>query len=231
MQPLPRAPWALERMDRDDVEPELLSSAHVQLGRVNRWLGGYRGIRRALRPLLRADRVTRILDIGAGIGLLGPALEQDARAHARTLELTALDRSVNALTMTPEPMPAIAGDALALPFADDVFDVAVLALTLHHVPDALQHQALREAGRVARTIIVSELHRARIHYFGARLLADTIWRTNPLCREDGPVSVLRGYTERELLDLAAAAGLRHARVARAFFYRLVLTVEAPVRKA
>jgi SAM-dependent methyltransferase len=194
---------------------------------VNRWLGGYRGVWRALRPFLDPGRVTRVLDIGAGPGLLGRALERRA-ARGGAVAMTAMDRSAQVLTMAPASMCAVAGDALALPFRAGAFDVAILALTLHHVPDALQCDVLREAGRVARTVLVSELHRARPHYVGARLLADTIWRTNALCREDGPVSVLRGYTEHELLALAEAAGLRHARVARAFFYRFVLVAEAPV---
>ena len=114
-------------------------------------------------------------------------------------------------------------DALALPYADRAFDVALLTLTLHHFEGDDQLRTLRELWRVARRgIVVGELERCWPNYLGARLLAATVWRKNRLTRHDGPLSVRRAFTRRELLDLARRAGLDHPRVSRHFFHRLVL---------
>jgi SAM-dependent methyltransferase len=121
----------------------------------------------------------------------------------------------------------VRADALALPFADGAFDVALLSLTLHHFDDAAQNVALRELARVARRgIVVNELERSWPNYLGARALAATLWRANHLTRHDGPLSVLRGFTADELHARARSAGLASARVDRRFFYRLVLSARA-----
>jgi hypothetical protein len=43
-----------------------------------------------------------------------------------------------------------------------------------------------------------------------------------MSRNDGPVSVLRGFTRTELASLAERAGLSNCRVEREFPYRLSL---------
>ena len=46
---------------------------------------------------------------------------------------------------------------------------------------------------------------------------------NRLIREDGALSILRGFRPRELKSLAGRAGLSRAKVERRFPYRLVLS--------
>ncbi|WP_255355552.1 class I SAM-dependent methyltransferase [Haloarcula sp. CBA1115] len=46
--------------------------------------------------------------------------------------------------------PALAGDARALPFADDSFDALIGRRFLHHVPPADRPEIIREAARVLR---------------------------------------------------------------------------------
>ena len=124
------------------------------------------------------------------------------------------------------PYPEITvepADALRLPYADGRFTVAVMTLALHHFEGADLLRALREAARVSqRAILISELERGWPNYLGARLLAKTWWRRDPLTRHDGPLSVLRSFTRNELLALAQSAGLPGARVSRHFFFRLML---------
>ena len=82
--------------------------------------------------------------------------------------------------------------------------------------------------RVARggRILVGELERCLPGYIGARFLAATVWRANPVTRHDGPLSVRRAFTPDELLRLGHRAGLRGPRIHRHLFYRLVLCAEA-----
>src|SRR5690606_30148408 len=113
-------------------------------------------------------------------------------------------------------------DALALPHPDGAFDVALLTLTLHHFEGADQEKALRELARVSQcAVVVNELLRSRANYFGARLLAATVWRRNRLTRHDGPLSVLRAVSAPDWSDLPRAAGRPAARVYRNFFQRVV----------
>lgn len=219
---------AQERIDQpaDDVE---LARSLNHVASVNRWLGGTRALLRALEPLVPTGPLVSILDVGTGAADIPRALAAWAAKRGMRMRLIMTDRHPQTIalaarrTRAHRSIVAVRGDALTLPFADRSFDLALLSLTLHHLGDDAQADALRELARVARTaIIVNELERSWPNYFGAKLLAQTIWRRNELTRHDAPLSVLRAFAPDELLARGRAAGLRDPRVERRFFYRLVL---------
>jgi len=228
VKPVPRLEGVTERLDAPIHDPAVLARSLDQVAAVNRWLGARRALLRHLRGRLRRDRLTRILDVGTGSGDLPRAVAAHAARRGRPLELVAADAhpqiaALAAARSGPGLRVAVA-DARSLPFPDGAFDIGLLSMTLHHFDGAEQEAVLRSVARVVHgDIIIGELHRSRIHYLGARLLAATLWRGNRLTRHDGPVSVLRGFVPDELLRIAARAGLRDAAVHRHPFYRLVLT--------
>jgi ubiquinone/menaquinone biosynthesis C-methylase UbiE len=114
-------------------------------------------------------------------------------------------------------------DARVLPFPTGAFDAVIATLTLHHFREDDATQVLREMARVSRgVVLISDLERSLPHYAGARFLAATWWRRNPFTRHDGPLSVLRSFTQPELEALAGQAGLVRVAVRRHFPFRLVL---------
>lgn len=232
MKPPDRVSEAVEFIDQpqDDYALEV-SLDHVAA--VNRWLGGTRALLGALRPMLPPRGDVLILDVGTGSADLPLEVARLVRRHGLRIKMVAVDRHpqtvriAEARTREHSELHVCRADVLQLPFADDTFDFAVFALTLHHLPDAAQAPALRELGRVTRrAVLVSELERAWPHYLGARLLAATLWRGNALTRHDAPLSVLRAFTPTELRERARAAGWTRVRVLRRFFYRLVLVLES-----
>jgi len=62
------------------------------------------------------------------------------------------------------------------------------------------------------------------YYF--TLLAGPILAWSFLTRNDGPVSVLRGFTPEEMNDLARRAGLKVREMKRVFPYRLSMVAES-----
>ncbi len=229
---LPRARNAPERMDHDGVDPAALQDALGHVAAVNRWLGARRALLSHLSWALPVPRdgAVRILDVGTGSADLPLAVAAWGRARGRSLSITAVDRhegTILAARRRTHPWPEIRpvrGDGLRLPFAEGEFDLALLSMTLHHMDGAALEGLLREAARVARggRILVGELRRSVPSYLGARFLAATVWRRNPVTRHDGPLSVRRAFTPRELDALALAAGLHDARVFRHPLFRLVL---------
>ena len=221
-----RIAHAQELLDADTADPAELRESLQHVEQVNRFLGGESSLLRHLRPHLRHG--ARFLDVGTGNAAIPRRIAAEARRLGVTVEIIGIDTNPAMIAIarasTPDT-PAISfqqADALALPFEDRAFDVACMTLTLHHLEGEAATQALREMARVARVVLVSDLERCWPNYLGSRLLAETWWRNNRITRNDGPLSVLRAFTARELHAIADAAGLHDSRVHRHFFHRLVL---------
>lgn len=230
---LRRLERAQERMDAPDVDPAALEGALRHLTQVNRWLGARRALLRHLGWGL-GPAGHRVLDVGTGAADLPAAVTAWGRRHGRPLRITAVDPHAATLAIARRRTRAlpnvrlVAADGLRLPFPDGAFDLALLSMTLHHMDGPALVGLLRELGRVARggRVLVGELERSLPNYLGARLLAATLWRANPVTRHDGPMSVLRAFTPGELVTLAREAGLRDPAAHRHPFFRLVLRAGA-----
>lgn len=219
------------RVDGAPVPREMLARSLAHVEAVDRWLGGARALRGALQRRLPPDGPVRLLDVGTGNGRLLRRVAARIRDTGRDcrgvgIEIDPATLAIAGAEARAAPSPRstfIRADALRLPLADRSVDVAVCILTLHHFPDDAAVALLREMGRVARVaVVVSDLRRSLPAWWGARLLAATVWRANPVTRHDGPLSVRRSFTVDELEALGRAAGLGSVRVRPAPLFRLVL---------
>ena len=230
-----RLEHAAELLDAPHHDRAELEQSLDQVAEVNRLLGGTRAMLRTLTRLTPSAPNLEILDIGTGSADIPLAIERWARRRSLAVRITATDihpqmRDIAAdRTRAVDSIRIKAADALDLPCDTASFDFVLLSLTLHHFERDDQIRALREAARCARrAVIVNELERCLPNLAGAWLLARTRWRGNRLTRHDGPLSVMRAFTKRELADIAGAAGLRAAWVKRHFFHRLIMVVEPVV---
>ena len=215
--------------DQDELEHSL-----GQVSAVNRFLGGDRALRRALAALAAETGEASLVDVGAGNAQVALTLSRWAASRGCSWRITALDlhsQSVRLAAPRIGRQPAatvrvVQGDGLCLPFADSTFDVAYTVLTLHHFREEAAVTVLREMARVARRlVVVNDLERSLGAWLGARALAVSVWRGNRITRHDGPLSVRRSFTQRELMALAERAGLRFPRVRRRLAFRLSLEGE------
>jgi len=109
------------------------------------WSPVIRPLARRLLDALPWDRAGRILDVGTGTGALIP----DILGLAPTARVVGIDPSLGMLARARDThVPLAAMDAMALGLRAGVFDVAVLAFVLFHVPDP--SAALAEVRRVLR---------------------------------------------------------------------------------
>ncbi len=109
----------------------------------------------------------------------------------------------------------------------ELLRVTICSLFTHHFAENQIVDILREMSRVARRkIFVIDLHRHPVAYYFYTTIGKLFLR-NRLIREDGALSILRGFKPEELFTLAKDAGLENISVARHFPYRLVLSATAP----
>ncbi len=222
-----------ELLDEEGHDVDELAESLVQVAQVNSWLGGDRSLRRHLARLpsrvmpehTPRTRAIRVLDVGTGNGETLVRLLRWAGRFDERWTGVGVDRSAATVRIAADRgTPVVQADGLALPFPDCSFDAVFCCLTLHHFDDDGARALLREMGRVARSLVlVSDLERSRLHYGGARVLAETLWRGNRLTRADGPHSVLRAFTRHEMEALGRSAGLSEVRVERFLPWRLLLS--------
>jgi ubiquinone/menaquinone biosynthesis C-methylase UbiE len=222
-------------MDEPAQDRAELARSLADIRAVNRWLGGTRVVLHHLEALFaRHPRPAyRLLDVATGSGDIPLQVARWARARGVQVEIVATDNHATTLELAREHTaqePAVRveeADALALPWPDGEFDVALLSTALHHFDDDRDClRVLREMHRVSRIgLIVNDLARSRAALLGAQLLAATAWRTHPVTRHDGPLSVRRAFTPAELRALAARAGLEKAEVRAHVPFRMALVVE------
>jgi SAM-dependent methyltransferase len=205
----------------------------AEMARTNRWLGGLRALTRHLYPRLAATAgLISVLDIGAGSAEVGLALTAWARAHGRTVRVTALDWSARNLavaaarTAHDPDLHLLRAEAGRLPLAAGSVDFVISTLFLHHLTPNAVVTLLRAAQAVARRgVIMSDLARGWLPLAAFRLV-QPIFARHPFTRHDGALSIRRAYTQRELRALAGAAGLARARVHAHWPWRLTLVADS-----
>ena len=225
-------------MDDFTIVDERLETALDNLRYVNRFLGGYGAAMAVLAPVLRAhplDRPLRVLDLATGVADFPDFLVRWADRRHRVVDIVALDANPATVAYArkaldrdlPERLrPCVrveVGDALALPYNDDAFDVAVTSLFMHHLTHDEAVTLVREMHRVARQgFVVNDLHRHRLAYYSITALA-AVLPVSPMFRHDGPVSVLRAFNRDELRAIAHDAGLESFRIRWHWAFRWTLS--------
>jgi SAM-dependent methyltransferase len=222
--------YELENLDKGTYTPAEYEGCIVELQRVNKWLGDTKALRSSLLKEIerRGLRSFSVLDVGAGSGELLRFAADWARDTGRAPTLIGLElneRSAQAILEESADFPEISSlqaSGLVLPFPDAAVDYVISSLTLHHFDDEGAVNLLREMGRVARLgIFVIDLHRNPMAYFFFTTIGH-LFLHNRLIREDGALSILKGFTPEELADLGRQAGLRNVSVSKHFPSRLVL---------
>lgn len=110
-------------------------------------------VRRAIVAVCRARGLPRVLDACCGTG------RQCAALRGAGLTCVGADRSPAMLRVARTavaPRHLLHADACALPFAAGRFDVVVLSLALHEMPEAMGNAVLAEALRVAPRVLLAD---------------------------------------------------------------------------
>jgi SAM-dependent methyltransferase len=221
-----------EMMDLPGNPRELLVEDLRNLRIINRYLGGYRGVMKGLKRLVRKDRMSRfsLLDVGTGSAdipkvIVGWARNQGVAARVVALEpepVTAAE-AAHQTRQWPE-ITVIRGDGMTPPFQATSFDFVLASQMLHHFSDDRIIMLLKTWSRLARkAILVSDLVRDPLAYYGIRLITRLFTR-NQMTRFDGPLSVRRALTLNEWRELFREAAVGQFRVVPIFPYRQMTVI-------
>jgi SAM-dependent methyltransferase len=199
----------------------------VDLRMFNRAFGGVRAMSSVLQRVAQQRGLKELswVDVAGSEGFVAMQTRKALARRGTIVHPVVLDR---APTHMDGQLPAVCGDALALPFADDSFDVVGCSLFAHHLePDELVRFA-REGLRVARhAFLIHDLVRHPAH-LALSYLGFPLYRSR-LTRHDAPASVRRAYTAEEIQDILGRVESRASiEVYRFYLFRMGVIVWKPL---
>jgi 2-polyprenyl-3-methyl-5-hydroxy-6-metoxy-1,4-benzoquinol methylase len=93
-------------------------------------------------------------------------------------------------------------DIFSKVFSQLEYDIMLCTLTLHHFKNEQINYLIELFSKQARIgIVINDLHRNIIAYRAFQVLC-FIFRLNRMSREDGLVSILRGFKKQELINFS-----------------------------
>jgi ubiquinone/menaquinone biosynthesis C-methylase UbiE len=208
-----------ELLDSDAGKPTEIATSLSDLNRINRWFGGIATTRFLVERVAQelGARSLSLLEVAAGAGAV-PAAVATGLAHSGIhIEVTLLDRAASHLKNGSQR--AVAGDALALPFSDNSFDLVSSSLFVHHLSPDEVVRFVNENLRVCRAaVVINDLVRHPAHL--ALVYAGMPLYGSRLTRHDAPASVRQAYTANEMKDMLQESKAARVEMTRHFLFRM-----------
>lgn len=227
-----------ELMDDPDLDPKALHIALRDIERTNTWLGGNEITIKALRKVLKdfsTDQEISILDVGCGDGAMLRAIAKDPVLSKYSLRLVGLDLSRQSIKSAKEAnaqYPNIqyeAVDVLQVSSEQYSCDMVLMTLTLHHFTDQEIPKVLQKCKEIASVaILINDLQRSKIAHGLFRLFSVFFIKGN-VAKNDGLVSIRRGFLKKELYVYAKNLGLQ-VKVTWKWAFRYLMRIDITKKK-
>lgn len=200
-----------ETMDDFAMEGEILRDALDKIAKINQLLGGnqltLRGVQELIRNISKTTTIT-IVDVGCGNGDMLRNLADYGLKNNLDFQLIGIDANnftVNHAQQLSRNYPNISyrcEDIFDENFAKLKYDIVLCTLTLHHFKDNEIFQLLKVFNTNSNIgIVINDLQRSAIAYRLFQALC-FVFRLNDMSREDGLISILRGFKKIELIDFS-----------------------------
>ncbi|WJS93235.1 methyltransferase domain-containing protein [Flavobacterium johnsoniae] len=207
-----------EIMDDFSLEGEELIHALDKIAAINRLLGGNKLTLHGIKQLLEKIDVSKpatIADVGCGNGDMLRMLAEYGKKQNINFKLIGID--ANAFTVNYaqklskefKNIEYLCLDIFSEEFRDVKYDIALCTLTLHHFSNQEIENILDLLHQNARVgIVVNDLHRSKLAY---RLFEGIcfVFNLNKMSKNDGLVSILRGFKKNELVHFSKKLNLNN----------------------
>ncbi len=210
------------RSNEEEIMDDLTSSGEVidqtlkELDEINRKLGGNNVTIDGLKKLLAKNPPLRrltIADIGCGGGDILIEIARWAEKRRLSIDLIGIDANPHIIEFAKRnaagfPQIKFASvDVFSEAFQEQSFDIIISSLFTHHFSDDALITLFRSLKRQARFgVIINDLHRHWLAYYSIKIIVKFLSKS-PMVRHDGPVSVLRAFKKKELINLLRKAGI------------------------
>lgn len=204
-----------EVMDDLGAEGYELEQSLRELAVINKWLGGQRVLKSALnelKPIFQdLNRPVKIVDLGCGGGDLLAFVKRWAYQASIPVSLYGYDANPHVVQFARElnsesDIEFKETNILDPDLRNEHFDVVLLTLFCHHLPDQALVALLQQLKKqTSVAIVINDLHRHPLAYQSIKLLTNLFSKTL-MVKADAPQSVLRAFTRHEFAKILKDAG-------------------------
>lgn len=224
----------IEIMDDFSLESEELIGALDQIASINQLLGGNKLTLHGIKELLKNSDTSKtiiIADIGCGNGDMLRMLAKYGKKQNLNFKLIGIDANAftidyaKKLSQDFTNIDYLCMDIFSEDFNELKYDIVLCTLTLHHFTTAQIDEVMNVLNKNASIgIVVNDLHRSKLAY---RLfeLVSVIFNLNRMSRNDGLISILKGFKKKELEHFSEKLNLKNYSInwKWAFRYQWIIT--------
>ncbi len=222
-----------ELMDDPNIDKADLKIALSDISRVNKWLGGSSITINAVDHLINNAQVKNeyvIVDLGCGDGEMLREIADFFRKKKVTLKLIGVDLNKKSLEYAKQLSilyPEITfeqKDILDINASQFECDILICTLTLHHLTCEEIKKVIGKAQSIASLgIVINDLQRSTIAYYLFTVFS-FFFIKGYIAKNDGLISIKRGFKKRELIAYADALHLKQYKIdwKWAFRYRWII---------
>ena len=195
-------------MDNFDLEGKELQDALDKIATINQLLGGnqltLQGVKKVLKRIDKIKEI-RIVDVGCGNGDMLRYIADYGIKNNYNFKLIGIDANaftINHAQNLSTQYPNIqfeTEDIFDKSFSELKYDIVLCTLTLHHFKEKeILYLLSLFLNNTTTGIVINDLHRSKIAYRLFQVLCK-LFSLNKMSREDGLISILRGFKKIELI--------------------------------
>lgn len=207
-----------ELLDRDDIPFEDIKQNMKELDSINTRLGGHKitiaGIKLLLKSISKnAGNPISICEIGCGGGDNLRVIRNWCEKKNVAATFTGIDINPHCISFAQsrihnKGIAFICSDYKTVTF-EHSSDVIFSSLFCHHLTDEELGEMLRWCRQNSSSgFFINDLHRHPLAYYSIKWLT-RIFSKSYLVKNDAPLSVLRGFSSKEIDALIKGAGVSH----------------------
>ncbi|MFT4023242.1 MAG: methyltransferase domain-containing protein [Flavihumibacter sp.] len=216
-----------EMLDQPGIPFEAIRQNMQELAVINRWLGGHRISIGACKALVAGRRSFSIVEIGSGGGDNLDAIARWAARQQKQMKGSGIDINPECVQYAAGRFPAFG--FIHADYRDAAFnqqpDIIFSSLFCHHFSSEDLVTQLRWMYRQCRVgFFINDLHRHPVAYHSIKWLTRFFSRS-ALVRNDAPISVRRGFSRRDWMQIISQAGIPEVSVSWKWAFRWCIMVK------
>lgn len=215
-----------ELLDQDFIPFADIKQNMKELDFINKWLGGHKITVDAFRHLAKGKNKISLCEIGCGGGDNLNAVYKWCKKENIELDITGIDIKEECIDYAKHQKTVPNANWIINDYKKVFFevkpDIIFSSLFCHHFSNEeliFQINWMKQNSKIG--FFINDLHRNFLAYYSIKLLT-RLFSKSYLVKNDAPLSVLRGFSKNDLVNLCTRAGAKQASVSWKWAFRFVV---------